>query len=257
MAMSHYYYLFYSLVFLASVVVLLVWRPDLKRKTYSALIWGAIGGPFIEIFDYRDYWQPQTLLGRGHISIEDVIFGASIAALAFLAYPCLAHKTLSESKYSSKKQLQLIIIYGAGAGVLFVLLLGIFHLNSVFATALVLLTGWLVEIWQRSDLRKPSLLVGVGFALGAFALYGVGISLVGKQALQNTWLLFGTSKGLLLLGKIPVSELVWFFAVGTFLSVFDLYTSGKVYEKHLHSGKANRPKARATASAASGKNDNT
>jgi hypothetical protein len=229
--MHQYYYLYYSLFFLTLALLLLSLRKDLRHKSISAFISGAIGGPIIEIFDYRDYWRPQTLLGKGHISIEDVIFGASVCAITFLLYPVISGHTIGESKYTTNQQRRLVLTYAASAAILFWILYGIFHVNSVFAVAVLLFIGWLIEVTQRRDLFKPSLIVGLIFVSLAFCVYLLLISSIGTQYLKETWLLYGTPSGKLLFGRIPLSELTWFFPVGAFLSVFDLYTSGKQYTK--------------------------
>jgi hypothetical protein len=48
--------------------------------------------------------------------------------------------------------------------------------------------------------------------VSALFMYGVLLNIfVSRQVLGELWLLHGTRLGVTVLGKVPVSELVWFF----------------------------------------------
>jgi hypothetical protein len=253
--MDRYYYLIYSLFFLTLLVLGLIKRRDLFKYTYPAILFGIVAGPFCQLLYMMDYWQPTTVLGYARISIEDCIFGASIFGLAFVLYPLAARRSFLVPKVNSRLQhKRFVICMLIGSGIFAAMSqLGV---NTVITTSSVFLGLWLGISWQRRDLFMPGLLAGLGFILLALFVYGAGFSLIPSQVLSDAWLLYGQPLGLTIAGKVPVTELVWFFSVGCFLSVFDLFTSGKYYIQRDHDI-GGRPSSRASRSSKAGTPEST
>lgn len=227
--MERYYYLIYSFFFLLLLVSALFYRRDLRRYTYPAILFGIVAGPISQLLYLGDYWHPLTLFGNARISIEDSIFGASIFGLAFICYPLLCGYGFHVPEVRSAVQhRRFFACVGVGAALLVILSLA--GINSVIATAILFISLWVGILWYRHDLFRPGLVTGFAFTLLAAFVYGVGFSVISTQTLADTWLLHGKHLGTTLADKIPVTELVWFFATGCFLSVFDLFTSGKHYK---------------------------
>lgn len=123
--------------------------------------------------------------------------------------------------------------FGAlGIGVLgMAILMGVLKLNSVFATAVTFTILWLLICVRRRDLLVPGLITGLVFAGIALFVYGIFLNMfVSQQELQTFWLLHGSKLGITILGKVPLSELIWFFATGTFLSIFELFVNKRKYQ---------------------------
>ncbi|HVS58575.1 MAG TPA: lycopene cyclase domain-containing protein [Candidatus Saccharimonadales bacterium] len=219
MAHYPYYYLAYSLLFLVTLTFILLKRKDLRRPALYLAALGAVLNPLSELLYYRDYWQPDNLLGRGRVSIEDVIFGASMYALAVVIYPFLTGKRLPKAK-PALQQTQLLhaggyIVAVAGLTVGGNLWLGI---NSVIATgaACMLVT---VATWvKRRDVMVPSLITGVVSIVVVTAGYVLGLDVIAPHLLQSWWLLQGTPLGITFLGNVPLTELLWFFGVSNFFA---------------------------------------
>lgn len=227
--MERYYYLIYSLFFLGLLVIALVIRRDLIRYTYSALLFGLVAGPVSQLLYLHDYWRPLTLFGQSRVSIEDSIFGTGIFGLAFVLYPFARQLSFRVPKVASGVQhRRFAITLLLGTAMLAVMSRA--GINSVISTAIIFVVLWLSICSRRRDLFLPGLITGGSFVLLASIVYALGFSIISTTPLTRTWLLDGGPLGLTIVGKIPLTELVWFFGVGSFLSIFDLYTSGKQYQ---------------------------
>lgn len=249
MGMERYYYLIYSLFFLGLLATALAYRRDLLRYAYPAIVFGLIAGPVSQLIYLYDYWRPQTIFGQGRISIEDSIFGAGIFGLAFVLYPLIMRLGFHVPKVDSRLQHRRFVI-AMLLGATMLAAMSNTGINSVISTAVLFIVLWLGISSKRRDLFMPGLVTGTCFVLLAALVYGLGFSLVSTEPLANAWLLHGEPLGRTLAGKIPLTELIWFFAVGSFLSIFDLFTSGKVYQRGA------RPSNLASLSSKAGTPDN-
>ncbi len=254
MTMERYYYLMYSLFFLGLLALALFWRRDLFRFTYPAILFGIVAGPVSQLLYLTDYWRPMTLLGYGRISIEDSIFGAGIFGLAFVLYPFINRRGFHVPQIDSRVQhLRFggIIVFGTAVFAIMSQL----GLNTVITTSTVFILLWLVIGYYRRDLMLPGFISGCVLVILATVVYWFGFSIISTRFLTENWLLHNQPLGLTLGGKIPVTELIWFFGVGCFLSVFDLFTSGKHYTSMSQASGA-RPSSLARRSSTAGTPDN-
>src|SRR5258706_14284145 len=92
--MERYIYLLLVLLLLAALTSMLWARRDLRNMGLSVGLAGGLAGLISEIWFFRDYWRPPTLLGVAHISPEDFLFGFAIGALAAVVYPALTRRRL-------------------------------------------------------------------------------------------------------------------------------------------------------------------
>ena len=134
MPMDTYAYLFLSLYVLAILLVLVFARNDLARISLKLGLIGGVAGLVAELFYFRDYWLPPTILGQGTISFEDFIFGFSITALSAILYPVLTRTTFENKFTPYKKLFGLFFIVGAVALILFNIALDI---NSIFVSSIL------------------------------------------------------------------------------------------------------------------------
>ena len=222
-------YLLYSMIFVSLLVFLLVTRPDLRRPVAPFLILGGIMGPVSEVIFYlRDYWRPDTMLGPGRVSIEDVLFGASIYGLAVIVYPFITRRSIvDEQKFTSTQQFRrAAIVFGLGI-VLAIPLNYWLGINSVPATSAVFLAEAAYMIMARPDLLKISLITSTVLAAFALGLYAIGLNVVGSSFLDAWWLAKDTAWGITILGNVPLTEIIWFFAAGCYMPAFYFYATGR------------------------------
>lgn len=225
-----YYYLVYSLFFLTLLAGVLWQRRDLVKDALPAFIFGAIAGPVSEILYFADYWRPPSILSIGNVHVEDVIFGVAIFGLALTIYPFVSSQKLGPVSSGNEKHLRTLGALGLGA-LWMIMLMGLLKLNSVFATSITFVILWLLICIRRRDLFWPGLITGVLFMGIALFVYGIFLNIfVTQQEMQAFWLLHGTRLGITIFGKVPVSELVWFFGTGTFLSIFELFVNQRKYQ---------------------------
>lgn len=227
--MLEYSYLFYSLFFLSILGVIFLLRRDLIRDSFPALIFGAIAGPVSEILYFSDYWRPESILKVGPILIEDVLFGSAIFGLALVLYPFIRRMKLGPVLSGNDRHVRTFgtLLFAAMSMILF---MGILKVNSVFATAITFVLLWLFISLRRRDLFLPGLLSGALFAGALTILYAIVLNvLVPAEYLERVWLLSDSGLGLTFLGNVPASEIAWFFGVGCFLSIFELFVNKREY----------------------------
>lgn len=226
--MKKYEYLIYSCFLLLCLLLVLLKRKDLKPHIIIPCLAGGAIGPISELLYFKDYWHPYTVFGQSIPGIEDVIFGSSMIGLSLVIYPLLFKR--QEWQAHHKKHLKLSIIYLL-IGVVILVTLVKFGINSIFATAItcVVLSSPLYII--RHDLIKPSLISGVVITIFVGLIYYIAIGYIFRGALTDVWLLSHTALGILVFKYIPLSELIWFFTVGSFLEAFDQYVSGESYRR--------------------------
>jgi len=226
----HYSYFLYSIFFLLLLAIILSLRRDLIKDAVPAFIFGAVGGPAMEVLYTRDYWHPPSVLRVGAVRIEDVIFGVAICGLTLVVYPFLFKKKLGPVHAGMDRHFRSFGTLGLMIAVT-LLLFFVCHLDSVFATAIATGVAWLLICASgRRDLFLPGLISGDIFALLATFVYGVFLNIfVSRSELNQIWLLHRSGLGITILGKVPLSELVWFFGVSSFLSIFELFVNKREY----------------------------
>lgn len=230
--MQRYQYLIYSLIFFCLFLWAIRTRKDLQKYILFPLILGAIAGPLSELIYFRDYWHPDTLVGKGVPSIEDILFGVAIVGLSLVFYPIISRRKEVASKHHLKVALLLI-----GVGVVMLAILLALGLNSVIATSVVFAILWVTILMIRKSITKPSLATACGMTAFAAAVYFVLLNFFFKEWLNQVWLLNDTNLGVLLPGHIPLTELIWFFTTTGFLDALDMYAYGFRFRKTKRSKK--------------------
>jgi hypothetical protein len=226
--MDTYLYLIYSGLFLGALIVALRLRWDLWNDAWPFIILGAIANPINELLYFRDYWRPHDLLGTGRVSIEDVIFGASVYGLTAISYPFFLQKHISTETTCRRPLYRAGLSLSVVTVLILILNLGL-GINSVVAFVLAILPCWGYMLSRRHDLIKPSLIAGAICITGIACGYVIGLDFLAPHVLNSWWLLKGTPLGVTILGNVPVTELCWFWAISTYLPVLYLYSTGRIY----------------------------
>lgn len=219
--MQRFEYLIYSLVFLATLGLVLFFRKDLKPHILIPCLIGAIVGPASELLYFNDYWRPYTIFGQAKPGIEDMIFGAAAIGISLAVYAFIFKK--SEWQRHHKRHTKVALAYLLVGCVTLFFLNSNLHINSVIATAITCSLLLVPILIARPDLLKPTLVTGLTMALLAGLVYYILLGYIFKNALPGVWLLNNTRLGVKIFRYIPLTELLWFFTVGGFLEAFDMY----------------------------------
>lgn len=222
MSINLFAYLFLGLFFFVVWLILYVRRKDLRRMMLLASIAGAISGPLSEIWYFRDYWLPPTIVGQGVISPEDVLFGFSVFGVAVAVFPTIT-RTYFSAQHVKKSWLLPVFIVSFFVG--FLIFTDLLGMNSILASSLTLLLWAIGIVALRRDFFWLSLSSGLLLAFLSIVIY-VPLLAFANEYLQQYWLLSGTPLGLTVLGGVPVTEIVWYFCLGTSAVVFP-YIEGK------------------------------
>lgn len=226
--MDRYLYLIYSLIFLALLAGILRVRKDLWHVARPFIIGGAIVGPLSELLFFRDYWRPEDLAGRGHMSIEDMIFGACVYSLAAITFPfCMRRRvSISTTRRRASQRAGLVVAVTIAGVLLLNLVLG---LNSIVAFTMAMAFWWGYMVIRRRDLILPS---GISAAIWIVCVtigYIVGLDFIAPNVLSSWWLLNGSTLGLTIFGNVPITELAWFSSLTAYTSALYMYATDGAY----------------------------
>lgn len=227
--MPHYLYLTYSLIFLAILGGALWFRKDLWHTAWPCMLFGAIAGPVSELIYFRDYWRPTTILGLRYFSIEDVLCGMAIYGIAAISYPFFMRKRVAHTQASFPKVRSITPVILTTA-VLIIIFNFLFGINSIVATMLGTSIIWVRFARKHPTLIKPTLLSGIICSLGVLFGYSIGLDLIDPQALSKLWLLHGGLLGTTIFGHIPLTEIVWFGAMGLYVPMVYMHSTQARYE---------------------------
>jgi hypothetical protein len=204
-----YSYLGYSLIFLVLWLIFYLLRPDLrKRMLIFSLIITPLG-PVSELWFLRDYWRRDTITGYP-IGVEDAFFSFAIAGIAYSFYKLVFHLTAVQKQDSARHD-WLILAFLMMTILPLLLLTDVFHINSIFSSALSFL-GIAVLTWVlRPDLWKPSVIGGVLIVILFFLVYKA-MQILFPGAIEY-WCTGCNPSGVRISG-VNLEELLWDFAWG-------------------------------------------
>jgi hypothetical protein len=222
---------------IGSLAGILLWlaiclcRPDLRRRMLWVSLLLLPMAPLGESFFLLDYWRPPLLLpiwygGYEYGGLADFLFAFAMGGIAAAAYPLVARRPTVARVRPQRRWL---------AGAFAVLTVGSVFLltqlgtvNSILSSMLgFLLTGLLVCA-LRPDLAPAALVSGV---VSALTLVSVEIvcSFVAPEFISRYWLLYHTPFGILIAGRVPLTEALWGTAFGVAVGpLYDACTGASV-----------------------------
>ncbi len=218
-----YAYLLLGLFFLVLWLICFATRTDLRSMMLRASVAGALSGPLSEWWYFRDYWSPPTLLGQGVLSLEDVLFGFAAFGVSVAALPVLTGKRFASKGAPHPWALPFFVASFFVAFLLFTDLLGI---NSILAASIVMLAWAVGIVTVRREMLLFSIASGALMAIFSIIIY-VSILGIANDYLRQYWFLWGTPLGLTVFGGVPMTEVVWYFCLGSSLVVMVPYAEGK------------------------------
>ena len=200
------------------------WKSPWKRGMVQVGFIGGIMGVIAEVWYFRDYWRPPTLMGEGIASIEDFIIGFALFGVGGYIHSAFTNREVDTEKFSPPKNRDLFILFILGCSSL-----------TFFSTGLGIHSGYVtfltffclsVYIWtQRPDLIRISI-------ISAFATLGISflIYLINfKLLFPHFWDTYGMLNEPILgfrIFNIPLSEMLWHFSWALLCSMFRGYRNG-------------------------------
>jgi lycopene cyclase-like protein len=227
--MDRFVFLLLGLALLGYWVVIWLVRPDLRRPLLKISLVGAVAGLVSELWYFRDYWRPPTLLdptGRlGWISPEDALFGFTVAGVAFAANKVVFRRQLVEGAPRRYPVSAGLCLAGVAALVGATNLLGV---NSILVSSAAFVMAALAMGAMRPDLLRPAVESGGLLLAAVLPVYLVLFDVLSPGYWDRYWLLRGTALGVTVLGHIPVTEILWYTSWGALAGIAYEFTTGRV-----------------------------
>jgi hypothetical protein len=228
----HLIWLEWSLLWLGAwlVLFLLIKDTDVRKEVLGASIIASVFGLTEPIFVPR-YWDPPSLFNLAQTTgfdLESFIFAFSVGGIVvglFERIFFVHHRALEpgETKYPRNTSLFAFTIF---VSALFISLLLFLSLNPIYSTIITLVTGGLLIVYLRPDLRLK--MVSSAFLFAAFyLLYFLWFVLFAPGYVVQVWHMQALS-GVLIAG-IPLEEILFALGFGFFWSaIYDLYAWRKL-----------------------------
>lgn len=223
--MDKYAYAMLALALLAPLVVIFCLRKDLRHKILILGLAGGIAGLLAEMFYFRDYWRPPSVIGTGVLSPEDFIIGFALTGLSFATYPFLRKRRYMQSGPNRDKTF--LTFFAAGLAAMLALNIGL-GINSVIVSCALFLIFAAIIIWRRPELAPIGLYSTTVLLLYITAIYALLFNLSAPHFWRDHWLLSNTPWGITVLGNLPLTELAWYFCWIIFASISHPFGSGDI-----------------------------
>ena len=187
-------------------------------------VFGGIFGPVAEIWYFSDYWRPPSLMGIAKPSLEDFLFGFAITGICASLYYFIFNKiqrykvkSINMPEFFTNKKLILIVMIIIS---LMIVLNNLLKINSIFASSFIFLISSIFILFKRKYLIIVALISSLLLPILILPIYHLILNIiVPADFLQKYWLLNDTVWGIKILGNIPITELIWYFAAGAFFSI--------------------------------------
>lgn len=221
--MEKYTYLFLSLFLLAiwSIVFWLL-KNNSRKILMKISVMGGLAGLISELWYFKDYWHPPSLLGNAKISLEDFLFSFAFVGIAATIYKVIFKK----DNEKHKKGYKTMFLTFFAVGILSMLLLSsILKINSIYVSSFAFITFSLTMVAIRKDLVWQSIMSGLLSLLVIIPIYILLFNFMFPNYWDKYWLLVNTTFGIKIIGNIPLTELLWYFSLGCFTGIaYDFYS---------------------------------
>ena len=118
--------------------------------------------------------------------------------------------------FTNKKLILLLMIIIS----LMIVLNNLLKINSIFASSFIFLISSIFILFKRKYLIIVALISSLLLPIFILPIYHLILNIiVPADFLQKYWLLNDTVWGIKILGNIPITELIWYFAAGAFFSI--------------------------------------
>lgn len=217
-------------MFLAVIwLVIYFSRKDLRREQLIVGLITAIAAPLTDyLVFYKDYWRPEYFIGLNIngilLGLESPFFGFLIGGISTVIYEAFTRKKAIFSKPRNFLSSIIIII-----NILGTLLLTSIGFNSIWASVTMLILGALYMIYIDRDLIDDMFWSPIILIIIIITLYSVWFWIY-QDAYYKFWVTDKLTG--ILLGRIPLEEIVWFFSAGMFLGIlYEFWRNVRKYKK--------------------------
>lgn len=222
--MDRLVFLLMSLALLALWLCLWALRADLRSAMLKVSLVGGAAGLVAELWYFRDYWRPPVLAGVARPSPEDALFGFAVTGVAFAA-----HKTAFRRAMAPGAPRRYPLAAGLGLAGLAALVAGTAAgMNSIFVSSAAFVACAAVMATLRRDLIRPAAESAALLVAAMLPIYLILFDVVSPAYWDRYWLLRHTSWGVLILGNIPVTEILWYASWGALAGIIYEFTTGRV-----------------------------
>lgn len=225
MVSYQYGYLTGGLSLLVLWGILFFWRKDVRREMiYVSFLFGIIGVLADPVY-FIDWYSPQTLFGIP--GIESLIFGFATGGIASVIYIEVFNKRVRTKKinFDVEQNLNSLVLFLMG-GIFFFGTFFILGWSSFEASFPTLLIPLAIILIKREDLIKESMISGLLVTGIAFIFFLVP-EILFPGWITSSWRLENLT-GILIL-KVPLDDLIWFFMVGAFIGpLYEYWQEGKL-----------------------------
>jgi hypothetical protein len=200
-------------------------RADLRGPMLKVSLVGAGAGLVAELWYFRDYWRPPTLAGVARASPEDALFGFAVTGIAFAAHKVLFRRAMTPGaprRYPLTAALGLAGLAALIAGT------AVAGINSIFVTSAAFVACALVMVALRRDLLGPAVESAALVVAAMLPVYLLLFDVLSPAYWDRYWLLRHTSWGVLVLGNVPVTEILWYASWGVFAGIAYEFTTGRL-----------------------------
>lgn len=203
---------------------------DKKREMFIVSLWTSLLG-FTEPLFVPEYWAPPSLFNlaiRTGLDIESLIFSFAIGGIAVVIYERIFRTTHEKMpvpvQHAIRHRYHLWAILSAP--IIFVLLIIMTNLNSIYTAEIAMVLGGLFAWYCRPDLKKKMIASAFLF-LGLYFFYFLTLIALYPGYVEKVWNLKAIS-GVLILG-IPLEELLFAFSFGfLWSSIYEHFTWRKI-----------------------------
>lgn len=226
-----YSYLIGDLVLFVIWLILYLWRKDTRKEMILTSIFFGFMGLIVEATYGKDWWYPLTITNTLP-GPESFLFGFFIAGIGAVIYCIVFNKKVQIKKVSKKqnKKRNLHFAEFLSLGIIiFFLTVYLTPLNSFYSSIPAFLIPLLIIWIKRKDLIMNSILSGILLMLISFFAYIIP-ELINPGWIASAWTMENLSSILIL--KIPIEDLLWFFLVGLGIGpLYEYWQEGKLINK--------------------------
>jgi Lycopene cyclase len=222
--MDRFVFLLMGLALLALWLCLWALRADLRGAMLKVSLVGGGAGLVAELWYFRDYWRPPVLTGIARASPEDALFGFAVTGVAFAA-----HKIVFGRRMVPGAPRRYPVTAGLGLAGLVALVAGtVAGLNSIFVSSAAFVACAAVMATLRRDLIRPAFESAALLVAAMLPVYLLLFDVLSPTYWDRYWLLRHTSWGVLVLGNIPVTEILWYASWGALAGIAYEFTTGRL-----------------------------
>jgi hypothetical protein len=215
-----YLYLIGSLVALIFVAIIFILRKEMRPFILKAGLIGGCLSVITEFWFFQDYWVIPSTSGVAIPSIDDFICGFAFMALSGVLYPFIFKLPFVSSRGEWRRFVIPILAISLLSMIIFVSFLGV---NSIILASAIPFGVTAYVLIRDPSLYKRALFGAAFLAVLSILTYGVLFGLISPNYIDNYFLIAHHPLNPNPLGFIPLSELMWFIAMGALGGVFYEY----------------------------------